>query len=460
MNPSSTYREELHTPIAHQAQVVVCGGGTAGFVAALAAARAGARTLLLERNSLVGGTMINGAGPLHSFFNLFKAVPGASKRQLVRGLPQEIIDRLAASGFCRGHLEMDKGGDYDSVITIIDWEGFKDTAFTMLEEAGVDLLLNVQVAGVMKEGDRVTGVITEGKSGRQAIQAQVVVDATGDGDVAALAGADYVKKHGTSSVGFPFGMARVDMRRLASYLQEQGLVTQLVRGPKDLPDGDDVIRLGFDLTRDPRFSAFMAQSGMWGPLGFSYHSDHFTFINTANKRQVDATDTRALSQALVELRHQVMALSRLLIQHIPGFEQAYVCWTPNNLGVRYTRAITCEKDLSLEEIVGGARFPDEVFLYGFHDCAPRIQIRDAGCYGFPYRALLPKKVEGLLVAGRLLTSDWDAHMSTRNTVSCMAQGEAAGTAAALCAASGTSPRALDPQVLRARLRAQGVYLGE
>ncbi len=460
MSGQDFYVEQLRTPIAHEADVVVCGGGTAGFVAALAAAKEGARTTLLERHSFVGGTMINGAGPLHSFFNLFKAFPGATKQQVVKGLPQAIIERLARDGATHGHLEMDKGGNYDSVITIIDWEGFKDTAFKMLEEAGVRLLLNTIVSGVMKDGDSVSGVIIEGKSGRQAIKAKVVIDATGDGDAAALAGAGFVKKHGTTSVGYPFGMANVDMMRLARYLEEQGMVTQLVRGQKDGRDGDDVIRLGFDLKKDPRFAAFMDKSGMWGPLGFSFHSNHFTFINTANKRNVDATDTEELTAALVELRHQVMELSRMLVAFIPGFEEAYVSWTPQHLGVRYTRAIDCEVDLSLEQIVSGARFEDEVFLYGFHDCAPRIMIRDAGWYGFPYRALLPKKVEGMLVAGRLLTSDWDAHMSTRNTVSCMAQGEAAGTAAALCALSGVAPRALDTEALRARLKENGVYLGD
>ena len=150
----------------------------------------------------------------------------------------------------------------------------------------------------------------------------------------------------------------------------------------------------------------------------------------------------------------------MLKRYIPGFENAYVYWTSYGLGVRYTRVIKCEHDLSLDEIVNGARFEDEVFLYGFHDCAPRIMIKDAGCYGIPYRAMLPVTIDGLLVAGRLITGEWEAHMSTRNTVSCMAQGEAVGTAAALCAARDCTPRDLDVQLLRATLRDHGVYLGE
>ena len=189
------YEESLKTPIAYDCDVLVCGGGTAGFIAALAAARTGARTALVERNGFIGGTMINGAGPLHSFFNLFKAFPGAKKEQVVRGLPSELVDRLVSQHASYGHLEQDKGGNYDSMITLVDWESFKDIAFRMLEEAKVELFLHTIVAGVMKQGDAVTGAVIESKSGRQAIRAKVVIDTTGDGDVAALAGAEFVKKH-------------------------------------------------------------------------------------------------------------------------------------------------------------------------------------------------------------------------------------------------------------------------
>lgn len=452
------YEESLKTPIAYDCDVLVCGGGTAGFIAALAAARTGARTALVERNGFIGGTMINGAGPLHSFFNLFKAFPGAKKEQVVWGLPSELVDRLVSQHASYGHLEQDKGGNYDSMITLVDWESFKDIAFRMLEEAKVELFLHTIVAGVMKQGDAVTGAVIESKSGRQAIRAKVVIDTTGDGDVAALAGAEFVKKHDTTSVGFPFSMMNVDMKRLVAYLEKEGLVTQLIRGQKD--GTDDIIRLGFDLRKDERFRPFMEKSGMWGPLGFSYHDNNFTYINSANKKSVDATDVLECTKAEIELRHQVMELSRMLVKYIPGFEKAYVYWTPNALGVRYTRVIRCEYDLTVEEIVNGTRFDDEVFLYGFHDCAPRIMIKDAKYFGMPYRALLPVKVDNLLVAGRLITSTWEAHMSTRNTVSCMAQGEAAGTAAALCAVEGVTPRQLDRALLHRTLADHGVYFGE
>ncbi len=450
-------RETLETPVKYYCDVVVCGGGTAGITAALAASRNGARTILIEKNGYAGGTLVNGAGPLHSFFNLYQAYADAERKQVVKGIPQELIERLISEGGSLGHIDQEQGGDYDSAITLMDWEIFKDVILTMLEEAGVEILLNTDVAGALKEGDRITGVILQSKSGREALLAHTVIDTTGDGDVACLAGAGYVKRHDTTSVGMPFGMADVDMMKLAAWLKEKGLIYQLIEGDKGGGE-DKIIRLGFHLKEVPEFTEFMEKNGMWGPLGFSYRRNNFTYINSANLRNVDATDTRALSDAGIALRHQVMTLAKMLKQYIPGFENAYVNWTPGNVGVRLTRIIECEYDLSVEEITEGKRFEDEVFLYGFHDCAPRLTIKDGGYYGFPYRAMVPKKVEGLLVAGRCVTSTWEAHMSTRNTVSCMAQGQAAGTAAAISAGKNILPRNVDIRELQQTLREQGVVL--
>ncbi|HEX2945946.1 MAG TPA: FAD-dependent oxidoreductase [Clostridia bacterium] len=452
-------REVKETPVNYNCDVLVAGGGTAGVVAAIAAARNGADTILVDRYNFLGGTMINGAGPLHSFFNLYKAFPGARKVQVVRGLPSEIIDRLVACGGSPGHLEQDKGGSYDSVITIIDWEIFKEVIFDMMEEAGVRVLLHTMVVDAVTEENIVKGVIIEGKSGREAISAKVVIDTTGDADVAAHAGANFFKMHESTAVGMPFGMCGVDMPRLAAFLEDNGMVSQIVHADKG-SEIDDIVRLGFELKKLPLFKEFMEKEGMWGPLGVSRHEGDYSYINGAALKAVDATDTLTLSKAEIKLRKQVMTLARMLKQHIPGFEKAYVSWTPVSIGVRYTRVVECEHDMTLDEIVNCKRFDDEVMLYGFHDCAPRIMIRDAGYYGIPYRAFLPKNTEGLLVAGRLITSTWDAHMSTRNTVSCMAQGQAVGTAAALCAKSGTTPRNIDIGLLRDTLTKDGVFLGD
>lgn len=449
--------EQLETPVRYSCDVAVCGGGTAGFVAALAAARNGVRTVLIEERGYVGGTLVNGAGPLHSFFNLYNAWPEAEKVQLIHGIAQELVERLQERGASFGHLEQKKGGDYDSMITLIDWEGFKELALEMLEEAGVKLLLHTSVAAVRKEENRVTGLILQGRSGREALSSKVVIDTTGNADVAALAGCGIVKRHQTTSVGMPFSMTNVDMTRLVAWLKEKDLITQLIEGDKG-SEVDHVIRLGFDLKKVPEFTKIMEETGMWGPLGYSYHENEFTYINATSVKSVDATDTEAVTAAEIALRHQVWLLSEMLKKHIPGFENAYVSWTPDSIGVRLTRIVECMHEMTLEEITEGKRFDDEVFLYGFHDCAPRITIKEGKWYGFPYRAMVPERIDGILAAGRCLTGTWEAHMSTRNTVSCMAQGQAAGTAAALCAAENMVPRALDAQKLRAVLKEQGVFL--
>ncbi|MCW4038192.1 MAG: FAD-dependent oxidoreductase, partial [Candidatus Bathyarchaeota archaeon] len=171
--------------------VVVVGAGTAGIVAALASARQGVRTILIEQKGYPGGTVVEGGTALHSFYNLWKAFPGVKKRQVVKGIPQEIIDRLVKVGGTTGHVEMVKGYDYDSVCTAIDTELYKLVTFEMLDEAGVVVCVNTRLTGVIKKGNQVSGVIAESRSGREAIMAKALVDCTGYGDLAAYAGANF-----------------------------------------------------------------------------------------------------------------------------------------------------------------------------------------------------------------------------------------------------------------------------
>jgi len=450
--------ENKQTPVRLECDVIVAGGGTSGMVAAIAAARNGAKVVLIERNGFLSGTMINGAGPLHSFFNLYKAFPGAEKIQVVQGIPDEIIKRLEEKNACFGHLEQEMGYAYDSTATIVQWEIVKSVMFDMMEEAGVKLLLHTLVSDVVMENNQAKGVIIESKSGREAILAKIIIDTTGDGDVAYRAG---VPSHNTfpdGHVGMPFGMTNVDLNKAFLFFTEMDMVTQVVHAKKD-DDTDDIVRIGFDLKKIPLFKEFMEPRLMWGPLTVAHHVRDLSFINTANMKPLDALDVEEISRAEVVLRKQVMEMSELLVKHIPGFEHAYLSWTPIHFGVRRTRIVECEYDITLEDIVDGVKTEDEVARYGFHDLAPKIMIKDAGTYSIPYRALLPMKVEGLLVAGRMITSGWEAHMSTRNTVSCMAQGQAVGTAAALCVKNNVLPRDLDRKLLRKTLIEQGVYLG-
>jgi len=452
-------KESKETPVRLECDVLVAGGGTAGVVAAIAAARNGAKTVLIERNGFLGGTMLGGAGPLHSFFNLWKAFEGVEKIQCVKGIPDEIIKRLMSEGGCFGHLETEIGYNYDSTATVVHWEICKGVFFDMMNEEGVKLLLHTMITDVVKEGDSTQGVIIESKSGREAVLAKVLIDTTGDGDLAFHAGAGWLNTHPDAHAGMPFGMANVDINKAVAFFQENDMLTQLVHAPKE-DDTDNVVRLGFDLKKLPAFREYMDKYGLWGPLAVAHHVRDMSFINTTNISPLDALDVEEITRAEVELRKQVMTMSEMLKAHIPGFENSYLNWTPVHFGVRRTRIIECEHDITIDEIVNGVKTEDEIARYGFHDCAPRIMIKNGDCYSIPYRSLLPKKVENLLVAGRMITTDWEAHMSTRNTVSCMAMGQGAGTAAALCVKECVPPRRLDVKKLQKVLKEQGVYLGQ
>ena len=456
-----TIEERLTTPILSTYDVIVCGGGTAGVVAALASARNGANTLLVENYGFLGGSMINGAGPLHSFFNCYKAFD-VEKIKTVRGIADEIIERMISKDGCLGHLEQERGANYDSVATIIDWEKFKDIIFTMMTEAGVNLLLHTQIVGAMMKEKTIDGIIVENKSGRGAYRAKCVIDCTGDADVCHYAGANAplkaLDKNAHISVGMPFGMSGVDMAKACAYLEEKGLVYNLIHADKG-DENDDVVRIGFELKKLAPFGDYMNPRRMWGPLCVSRTVNELNFINMANVDIDNPLDAEQLTKAEIELRHQVMEIAQMMIDHLPGFENACVNWTPIQAGVRRTRIVDCEYDITMEDIVSARKFEDDVAVYGFHDLAPRQYIKDGGYFGIPYRALLPKGVEGLLVAGRSITTDWVAHMSTRNTVSCMAQGQAVGTAAALCAKQNVTPRALPYGQLREQLLQDNVFLG-
>ena len=185
------YEEPPKRLPARRFDVVVAGGGTAGVFAALAAARQGARTILIESKGYCGGTATEGGTAIHSFYNLYTAFPGVEKRKVVRGIPNEFIERLTAMGGCSGYPEMETGRGYDSICTAVDVELYKLLAFEMLEEAGVHVAVNTLLTDAIRKGNRLEGVITESHAGREAVLASSFVDCTGYGDLCARAGADF-----------------------------------------------------------------------------------------------------------------------------------------------------------------------------------------------------------------------------------------------------------------------------
>jgi len=454
--PEGWYEEPAKKLPIRKFDVVVAGGGTAGVVTAIAAARQGAKTTLIERKGYPGGTVVEGGTALHSYFNLWKAFPGVAKQQVVRGIPQEIVDRLAKVGGTSGHAEMVSGYDYDSVCTAIDTELYKLVTFEMLVESGVFVAVNTLLAGAIMEGSRVKGVIAESRAGREAILARSFVDCTAYGDLAAFAGARYTEPN-DYAVANSMGVGGVNVERFYDYLQSQGAVTQLARGWRSGKEGQ-IVRVQ---TRSKGLPAEFWEAA--GKIGLTLvtttvHDDYFMFIKMGFKMPVSPTDRDAVSHAELELRKRQAKAIELFRKYVPGCEKAFIARTSPSLNIRRARVIGCDYDITRSDVLDGKHFDDDIMTYGFHDSAPRLQIKNGGTYGVPYPALRVARIENLLAAGMLITSNHDAHMSTRNTVCCMGQGQGAGTAAALCAARNCGTRELPYPVLRDALLKAGVYL--
>ena len=435
--------------------VVIAGGGTAGVVAALAAARQGGATALVEAKGYPGGLVVEGGTGLHSFYNLWKAFPGVEKRQVVKGIPQEIVDRLLVAGGTTGHVEMLKGYDYDSVCTAIDTEIYKRVVFEMLAEAGVRVCVNTLLTGTIAEGSWIRGATAESHAGREAIYARAYVDCTGYGDLAAHAGAQYTEPN-DYPVANSIGLGGVDVDQYGAFLAAHDAVREYSEGPRSGSEGR-IVRLRGELDRlPPAFAAGARQIGM-ATTTTTLHDDYLMFIKLNYKMDVSPTDRDAAAKAELELRKRQAQVVELFRKHVPGCERAFIARTSPSLCIRRGRLIACDYDISLADVLEGRHFEDDVMAYGFHDSAPRLQIADGGTYGIPYRALRPVGIDNLLVAGMLITADHDAHMSTRNTVCCMGQGQATGTAAALCAARDCGTRQLPYADLRQALEHGGVH---
>lgn len=450
------YLEPARKLPARTFDVIVAGGGTAGVVAALAAARNGARTVLVESKGYVGGIVVEGGTALHSFFNTWKAFPGVEKRQIVKGIPQEIIDRLAEKGGTTGHAEILTGYDYDSVCTAIDTELYKLVAFEMLQEAGVVICVNTLLTGALMNGSKISGVIVESRSGREVFLGKSFVDTTGYGDLAAYAGADFTEPNDYDVVN-SIGVGGVSLERYYEFFKKYDAVKEYCLGLRSGKDGQ-IVRLDAITSKLPSEFAAAARDIGLSTVTTSVHDDYFMFIKLNAKIPVSPTDRDAVALVEIELRKRQLKAIELLRKFVPGCEKAFITRTSPSLCVRRGRLITCDYNISLTDVLEGRHFDDDVMAYGFHDSAPRLQIKGGGSYGIPYKALRVAKIDNLLVAGMMITAEHDAHMSTRNTVCCMGQGQAVGTAAALCASEQCSTRELTYALLKKTLLKDNVHL--
>ena len=458
-NPSgireNSYMEPSRNLPAKSCDVVVAGGGTAGVVAAIASARTGAKTILIEAKGYPGGTVTEGGTALHSFYNLWTGFPGIEKRQVVKGIGDEIIQRLLPLGGTSGYPEMSAGLDYDSVCTCIDTELYKLVVFEMLVEAGVTVYVNTLLTGAIVEGTTLKGIITESRSGREAIYARAFIDCTAYGDLAAHAGADFTEPNDYPVVN-SIGMGNVDIRTVYNYFKKNDDISQLCFRSKGDEKGP-IVRVQGNMVNVPEeFKQGASENGM-SMVTTTVHDNYLMFIKFNITLPESPTNRDTVAKAELELRQRQFKGVELWKKFIPGCEKAFIARTSPGLNIRRGRCITCDYDITHEDVIEGRHFDDEVFVYGFHDSAPRYQVKDGGTYGFPYRAMCVKGIGNLYATGMMITSDHRAHMSTRNTVCCFGQGQATGTAAALCAQKEYGSRDLPYGELRSRLEQDGVY---
>jgi hypothetical protein len=408
---------ERKTPIVFRADVVVAGGGPAGLGAALAAARNGVKTVLVERYGCLGGLATAG------LVITLPLPPGGCS-----GFLKEMVEGLIEQGAARQIV-----GDKESAgIVLFNPEALKLITIRMIEKAGIKLLLNSLVVGAVVDDAVITGIIVEGKSGRQALAGKIVVDATGDGDVATAAGAPCeIDEREALPVTLMYVVGGVNNERVREYQRE-----------------DPGLRKAAKKANFTYYSLKMAREEHRGPS--FVHMDPITkgqVVVWSRSMKADGTSTEDLTRAEVELRKRVFSEVEFLREYVPGFENACLINTAAYIGVRETRRIVGEYILKENDFC--RTFPDVVCYQTFSAEPDRV-------YGIPYRCLLPKRIDNLLVAGRCFSATHEAQNKLREIPACMAMGQVAGVAAALSVKSGVKPKELDVKLLQKTLIEQGL----
>ena len=451
-------------PISHDVDVVVLGGGVAGLAAALAAAERGSRVLVIERGNCLGGTAT--AGMMTLFYTPYRCA---------HGIPKRIFDRLIAAGCA-----------FPGEIISFDHEIFKTVAFEMVAEKGIELLLHTICADVIMDGNRVRGLVVENKGARSAVLGSVLIDASGDADIAARAGAPIMKGRDGDEKMRPmtllFRLGGIDTSALLAYVRSH---------PEDFSKDPNQMMLDVE-GKNIRIFGFFTLVEQAKQCGMLYPDCHYfrieavmpdrgtALVNTIRIYNVDGTNPADVTRAEMEGRRQQRLLLAFARAYVPGFASAYILDSASHIGVRETRRIRGGYVLTEQDILDRTHFDDSIGIDSnrqnprgprhspdgkegsVEDAENRELVARLFTYEIPYRCLLPQGVESLLAAGRAISADHDADGYTRNQPACMVTGQAAGAAASLSVRHGLSPRELDHGAVQSELRALGakIHLSE
>jgi len=445
-------------------QVLVLGGGAGGVGAAISAAREGVETILVDRQGFLGGNMTIGL-PLLAFLD-------AQGRQVTRGLPQQFVDRLIELGGAFGHREC----PLHNSTTVIDPQLMKIVVFEQIKKYGVKPLLHCEVIGTNVENGELKSVIVKGKGKEIEIFADVFVDATGDGDVAYMAGADYEKGQYANGETQPptlmFTVGGFDLDEFMAFLKEH---------PEELKHGPSMnIRPGYtaEFLSASENHVFVGLKNTISRLRKEgkcpIDRDTIIYINLPRKGYIalncirilnfDGTKIEELSRGEVESHLQILPLIQMLKEHVPGFQNIYLSSIAPFLGIRETRRIIGKQMIREEAAVNGV-IPEDTIALGSYiidihsGSGDSTLIRQlAGPYGITYGATISKDVKRLMMSGRCISVDPVVFGSSRVMPTCMAVGEGVGIGAALAAQQGVAPEEVDVQLIRKKLREYGAIL--
>ncbi len=445
-------------------KVLVVGSGAAGLTAAIAAGRNGADTLLVENAGFLGG--ISATLPWLGFHD-------RDYRMIVKGLPQEFCRRLQAADAASEHELDPKCG---SAISI-DSHWWKCLAMELVREARVKLLLHSQVVDTLREGDRIRGVIIENKSGRTRIEADVTIDCSGDGDIAARGGVKWEKGRTRDGLvqapTLVFKLGRVDRAKFIAGCKDPSIRYRewLVPYPelwakmmRRLDQMQVIICGGFAGLVEQARRAGDFDVPQTRIVGVKLHQpDQFSVVMT-RVLGLDPTSTQSLTEAYTRVYEQIPTLVRFFRKYVPGFEAASLLEIAPMLGVRESRRIMGDYLLTAEDLIDGRVFDDAVSMGGYHIDIHRpsgtwVDSHNVRAYTIPFRSLIAREVDGLLMAGKCISATHEAIASTRVIPICMGQGQAAGTAAALAVQQGVGVRSVPRSKLQDTLAAQGAEIG-
>jgi hypothetical protein len=440
-------------PVLMEADIVVVGGGTTGPVAAIAAARRGKKVVLIERFGSLGGILTLGLNTKPS---------GA----IIGGIPLEIWN-LARSvgGAGADYMATTKTGGV-KIASPTDPEIMKMLLTRLCVEAGVQILFETFVSAPYVEDGTVTGVIIESKSGRQFVGTKVLIDCSADADMAAKANAPFVMGSGDAEakmqpVSMYFIMKNVDNKRLAQWARTCDDVPA-----RAIPANDKDLDYGLWLTGfNGMLRRFQAETGV------KLQRENITlktadgqmYVNATRVLGVNVFSPKEFTDAILECYRQIEGVCRFLKERVPGFEHARLGQVSPILGVRETRHILGEYTLTGPDSRGETHFDDSIAAdnsaLDIHD--PKggdVDFQSMPPYEIPYRCLLPRRVEQILVAGRCISADHEAHARSRNMPACMATGQAAGVAAAIAVEEGVTVRRVPIAKVQTALHELGMPL--